>query len=331
MNRRFRPTIQVFVFHTLLICTIILALTSCNAVLSSPLADSQVYLPLVVCSSDYSIQKVTNSTYTEYRIIRSGHHFLTLIDKAGAVIIRPHPGNDVNGWGSSWYAQPFLPGTTLKHTLIKSIHALCNGVYWETEGAVSRGSDATFGTWRMVMEVTYDRPAKRIEGQGSYVIDLAGALNQSTGDLNLYRIASNYLHGVPLLSGGSGDTGDMQSAAVTGRDFTFTWIPPEQPAHFPTDRSDHFSIEVLGQYNNVDNAKLGKPPIQPAYKPNLRIMLAAHSASTGITFGGIYDTGESQNFAADNVGITPLILKDSPATHFEFDVGIVSTAIAGDP
>jgi hypothetical protein len=331
MRKRSSPPFQGLVLQALLICSVLVALTRSNAALSAPSVDSSVYLPLVICSSDYSIQSVQNSANTEYRISKSGHHFMTYVDAGGAAIFRPHPGNDANGWGSSWYAQPFLPGATLKHTQIKSIHAECNNVYLEIEGKVSSGSNATAGTWRMILTMMYDHSSKQIDGRGTYVIDLTGPLSQNTGDLNLYKIASNYLHNVPLLSGGTGDTGDMHSTVVTGRDFTFTWVPTKQPSHFPTDRSSQLSVDVLGQYNNVDNAKLSKPPIQPAYKPNLRIMLASRSASTGITFGGIYNTDESQNFAADNVGITPLIPKDTTDTHFEFDVTIESTPIAGDP
>ena len=35
-------------------------------------------------------------------------------------VIRPHPGLDPNGWGSSLYLQPFLPGATLGGTSVTS-------------------------------------------------------------------------------------------------------------------------------------------------------------------------------------------------------------------
>ena len=38
-------------------------------------------------------------------------------------------------------------------------------------------------------------------------------------------------------------------------------------------------------------------------------------------FGGIYETGSTSDFAADNVGITPLVLKSSTATQFQFSAG----------
>jgi len=42
---------------------------------------------------------------------------------------------------------------------------------------------------------------KKTYGSGTYSINLAGALSASTGDLNLYKLASNYLVDVPLLDG----------------------------------------------------------------------------------------------------------------------------------
>ena len=47
-------------------------------------------------------------------------------------------------------------------------------------------------------------------------------------------------------------------------------------------------------------------------------------------FGGLYDTNKAQDFSADNVGITPLVLKSSSATQFQFAVAIEFAALPGD-
>ena len=47
-------------------------------------------------------------------------------------------------------------------------------------------------------------------------------------------------------------------------------------------------------------------------------------------FGAMYNTTESKLFYADNVGITPLILKQSNRTEFHFDVKFESVALPGD-
>ena len=47
-------------------------------------------------------------------------------------------------------------------------------------------------------------------------------------------------------------------------------------------------------------------------------------------FGGMYAESESQNFWSDNVGITPLIPKQTRRKTFFFDVIFQSEAIPGD-
>jgi hypothetical protein len=47
-------------------------------------------------------------------------------------------------------------------------------------------------------------------------------------------------------------------------------------------------------------------------------------------FGGIYDMTLNKTFWADNIAITPLILKSSASTQYSFDVYFKSTALAGD-
>lgn len=278
-------------------------------------------------SLSYSVEQVIVGAATEYRFKLDNRHFGTLIDQGGTYAFRPHPGCDINGWGSTWYGQSFLPGATLKHTIIESINADSNGIHVSASGMVSRGASETYGPWSSVIDFVYNPVGQVITGTGQYTITLAGSLSDTTGDLNLYKIASNYLDDIPLLSGGIGDTGDMKEAVVRKApgSIWFTWIPPNQPSHFPTDKADFLSIDVVGQFNNVDTKAQGYQPIAPAFKPSLKVTLT--SRRTEMMFGGIYDLAKSKDFWEDNVGITPLISKTSPDTEFHFDVVFESVAL----
>ena len=279
---------------------------------------------------EYSIQQVEVEGATEHRFMSGARHFMTLIDDNGVFVLRPHPGVAPNGWGSSWYAQPFLPGAVLMHTTINSVSPGDDGISVDASGGVSYGESSTYGTWTITMLFDYTAGQKQITGAGHYSITLDAQLNDTTGDLNLYKIATNYLDDVPLLSGGIGDTGDMAQADVVGDTFSFTWSPPAQPSHFPNDITDHLSIEVPGQYNEVDTAAQGYEPIAPAYKPSLKVVLMSQEAGLEMTFGAVYDWDKRQDFWEDNVGITPLVLRASTDTEFNFDVEFESRALPGD-
>ena len=87
---------------------------------------------------------------------------------------------------------------------------------------------------------------------------------------------------------------------------------------------------MKGQYNNVDTAAMGFAPIMPAYKPSLKVTLRSARQGIPMIFGAIYNTEQSQLFFTDNVGITPLILRQSPDTDFDFFVEFESEALPGD-
>src|SRR3989344_3430448 len=79
--------------------------------------------PVKTFSQTYSIEQVQVGSATEHRLKYGERHFATIMENNGAFVIRPHPGDDVNGWGSSLYMQPFLPGATLKHTTLDNLVA----------------------------------------------------------------------------------------------------------------------------------------------------------------------------------------------------------------
>lgn len=288
----------------------------------TPLSATMLQTPGVI----YLVEQVQVGDITEYRFRGDGHHFMTLVDEQGTLNLRTRPGRDINGWGSSWYAQPFLPGAELGHTAIDLVQATAEGIQMVASGSVSQGASSSYGTWDVILAVAYDPTERIITGTGTYTIELPAPLDASTGDLNLYRIASNYLHNVPLLSGDLGDTGDMSVAHVAGQDMGFTWVPPQNPAHFPTDSSPWLSIDVVGAYNMVDTVAQGYERIEPAIKPSLQVTLTAQHPEVEIVFGGIYDTSVAQDFWEDNIGITPLIPHTSSITTFAFEVEFESRA-----
>lgn len=280
-------------------------------------------------------EKQTEHNY-EYQFFHENHHFMTLLENPdGAVALRPHPGTDVNGWGSTWYVNAFLPPGELRGGSVDMVEASDTGIVAVLSGTVARGAAAAYGTWSCEMTITDDRAAKIIEGTGNYTVSLTRMLNPETGDLNLGRIASNYLTEVPLLGGGTGDTGDMTQVDATGGhapsyDFQFTWSPPAQPAHYPSDTTDRLSIHVSGAHNLVDTAAMGYASIADAYKPSLHVTLASGEPGADLTFGAAYTLDHARDFWEDNVGVTPLIRVGNPHIVFQFDLSFSSAALPED-
>ncbi|HVP10205.1 MAG TPA: hypothetical protein VMV94_03355 [Phycisphaerae bacterium] len=270
---------------------------------------------------------------TERRCKLDGFHFLTVIADQGVLAIRGHPGVDPNGWGYTWYPEAFIAGAVLHHLTGESVTAEADHITVTASGGVSRGSDDTYGTWTIQLTFQYDPVAKRITGSGSYSISLPGTLS-GVGDLNLYRIASNYLQNVPLLTCTYGDTGDMTDVQADEEVQHFTWVPPpppEDPGFFPQDHTGSLLVQVSGRLNNVDTMAQGHPfAIAAAYKPSVSVGLVSSDPGIAMIFGALYDQSHNQDFAADNVGITPLVLSSSPSTEFSFSVTFESSALPGD-
>ncbi len=288
-----------------------------------------------LCAAAYSVTTVFDSSSgnTEYRMYSGSQHFMTVIlTSQNAISIRPRPGVDINGWGSSLYLQPFLAGATLNYTNIRSITASASGIRVIADGSVSKGADQTYGSWSLDISFNYDPASKEINGAGVYSINLLAGISSTTGDLSIYKLASNYLNNVPLLSGGTGDTGDMRNATVSGSNgySGFTWNPVTQPTSFPAIYTQNLSIDVSGNYYNVDAVSQGYSPIAAAYKPNMKVVLNSRESGIRMMFGAIYNTALSQDFWEDNIGITPLIQQPTTKTNYIFDVTFYSKAPPGD-
>lgn len=280
----------------------------------------------------YAVAEIRNPGATEYRLYRGDHHFATVVNETGTFNLRPHPGEDPNGWGSSLYLQPFLPGAELKHASLEQIEAGPSGILLRAEGGVSRGVDGTFGFWSLRLDVSFDRAKGRMTAQGVYAIELPETLAARGGDLNLCKLASNRLQDVPLLGGSRGDTGDMKVAVVSVDGFRREWSPAREPTVL-IDRGDVRSVfvEAVGDQNRVNSAAQGHAPILPAYKPTFSVRLVSTGEALPMAFFGMYDTGKNRDFWEDNVGMNLLVLEKAAQRRFRFEVSLVAQALPGDP
>ena len=62
----------------------------------------------------------------------------------------------------------------------------------------------------------------------------------------------------------------------------------------------------------------------------MKVVLNSDRIGESMIFGGIYDITRNKQYWADNVGITPLIVKQSTYKNYSFDVSFNSKAILGD-
>jgi hypothetical protein len=233
---------------------------------------------------------------TEYRMLHSEFHFATLLIRStnNALVFRPHPDQgDENGWGSSLDLNPFLAGADASSGIVDAITATATGIDVAVSGPVARGGTGSYGTFHWTGSFTYDSVLQEVRGEGTLEITLDGTLSAAAADLNLHRIASNYLTGVPLVGGGVGDTGDMSKVFVSygpADPRNFTWVPPDRPAHYPGDSSTSLTSDVFGALNTVDASD-----VSVAYKPSLSYALTAHAALYPMSWGGQYDLDDAQN------------------------------------
>lgn len=182
------------------------------------------------------------------------------------------------------------------------------------------------------MTFSCDALAKEVRGNGRYQIHLFQPVSNTNNDLNLFRIASNFLKDVPLLGstpGQMGHTGDMLEAHVWVDTIPFTWNPASQPSHFPTDIGTRQTIDLPGTCNHVDTAAQGYAPIAPASKPGLLLTITSLN-EVKTQFGGFFDETKGQDFWEDNIGITPQIDALTPQETFAFDLNFISKAPASD-
>ncbi|MEI7900193.1 MAG: hypothetical protein WCK89_08065 [bacterium] len=284
----------------------------------------------------YAISNLVAGGGPETRLYLHGHHFASVLTASGIFAVRPHPGVDRNGWGSTLYLQPFIAGAVLGHSAVSSCVATPTGVLVNVSGYVSKSTSGTYGTWRLTdLIIAYSPEAKRLTAaSGSYAITLSGPVVGAGGDLNLFKLASNYLDDVPRLDGTAGDTGDMCRADYTTDQGTSTWTPSVGPdGHFSGPATGFLSITAVGTFNDIDTLAQSWTnfrAIQAAYKPSLRVDLTAQDAGYGMIPGFIYTSAASKLYYSDNVGITPVIGSGVSATGFAYSVSLDSWPPEGD-
>jgi hypothetical protein len=283
-----------------------------------------------VGTTNYYINTITNLDSTiETRLYKDDHHFMSVIEKNGCIAMRLAPGLDEDRWGSTFYPHAFLPGAQLKGINTKNVSLGSDRIQITLDGSVSKGTSDTFGNWHLDM---YFQSANKssVYGNGICSINLPAPLSTINADLNLLKIATSVLDEVPLLDGTTGRTGDTGTISARGwksnnlSEYTdFIWDPVSQPGHFPQDLFQSLSITLPANYNNVDTLRQGYAPIKPAFKSSLSLLISSFGNSSFI-FGGMYNTSESKNFWSDNVGITPLVLKNHPGTNIMYNIYINS-------
>ncbi len=279
----------------------------------------------------------------EQRLFLDDHHFGSILDKNDVIAFRPHPGMDLDGWGCTLYLHPFLalsePG---RGTVVVTPGP--DGIGVSVTGDVNSASGDA-GDFAITLNFQFNEGTRSITGVGSYTVTLASLLTSQ--DLDLYRLASNMLENVPLLTGGTGVTGDSEPLTFTLGTYSTTWDPLTSiwnPFYygFGDDAGSRLHISLPGLHNLVDTVRQDRDPrqepINRAYKPSIEVEIATTDSTDIVMFGGSLDTStdpvtgivQSENAYADNLGVHAIINRAIQRTGFSFDLNISSTPIPGD-
>ncbi|MGB4099494.1 MAG: hypothetical protein WBM02_08820 [bacterium] len=317
--------------------------------------------PTPTLSEPYSVDHVEFGSpehHWQWMCYYQHHHFLTLSEfDDGRVVLRPHPGCDPNGWGSSLYLMPF---TSLPfHNGSGSVTVFFDHIEVHIIGNISDGTASGFGKFTAVLMLTYDPESKIIEGSGDYeIICHLGTPTPLPDHLKLYLIHSNYLCNVPLQSGGIGDTGDTSDIQFQVQGYPLqSWHPPSGSGHYPLDFGDWIDVNAPANYNEVDNTRQGQctptpnytpSMIDAAYKPSMEVRIFAQSGSTGLNLGFAGNYAQEpedsckqvddpccpcKQFWSDNLGIHPMVYTNSPSIPqtLSYAITFVSRAHDNDP
>ncbi len=265
---------------------------------------------------------------------RGEHHFATIVEQRGQCVFRTHPGDDPNGWGSSLFLQPFIGGQEIHGGRVRSAEAEEGGVRVTMGGAAHDPESGVALEHTATMLLVYTPEERRVTCEGEYRVSVS-ATGGLPGDLNLLRVASNYLVDVPLIGGGAGDTGDMRDVAVTGDGGALAWRPRDG-SHFPQETFAGITVAVRGQRNTVDSAAMGFDAIEEAAKPSLQVTLEDETGLPLMRFGAMFDVSvdpehgisRSKLFWCDNVGVVVLIDGREVPEEQRYRVHIDSTAEA---
>jgi hypothetical protein len=305
-----------------------------------------------VCSCYHVEPEAAYGNDREIHIYCADTHFASVVITNGAiggpysVVLRGHPGLDVNGWGPGHHLGAFLSSgdsiDTVKPPV--SVTPASGGVTVVASGRVNRKVGAPYGTWDTSISLLFDKAGKQITGSGSYHVVIPGSLAAAGEDLNLGRMASNYLTDVPLQCGGFGNTGDTSVVEVERVGLSSAaWDLAAYPANCPTDPSTNMAIDAYGNCNDVDTHLMGltDPTIASVYKPGLRVSLESLDGTQIMTFCGTYAEGyvdpHCQGYDvsrcpyADNLGMEHIVKAGNESgTDLSFKLTSLSYAMSGD-
>lgn len=302
-----------------------------------------------------AVEEGTPTHHWQHRCYYNDHHFLTVshFDKTGVVVIRPRPGCDPNGWGSSLYPMPHTQdadGVLINANTIVTVNPLYYVNVFVT-GTISDGTPSGFGSYSWDLTFNYHPEDKRIWGSGLYEVN---AVYPLPSNLSLYLLASNFLCNVPLQSGDTGDTGDTGSVYYQVGGLAEEWYPPDDD-HYPQENGNWVLVDAPGMYNEVDNLVQGfytptpgvtPSPITAAYKPSLKVILQSAQPDIKLYFGASYamepvdacnyveyPSCKCKQFWEDNIGLITLIHHDDPGGYsdYYFTVTFESQALPEDP
>jgi Ca2+-binding RTX toxin-like protein len=247
----------------------------------------------------YSHTQVVDIQVTDHRLYRDGWQFASLKRySSGLLVLRTRPDTtSADGWGTSVYLGPYLAGADPIGNTIDSLTVTAGGVQLEASGPIYRPGHVQFGTWSFSGLLSFDATWKQVLTEGVLSVHLNQTLAVADADLNLTWMRSNYMHNVPLQTGGFADTGDMSVVKVlygyppdpSNEPWDGTWYPVDG-AFYPTRASDEVTITAVGQTNLVDTMPGYLYQIDVARKPTVSLTLddrmGGYAISAGMAWRG---------------------------------------------
>jgi hypothetical protein len=304
-----------------------------------------------VCSCYHVAPETAYGNDHEIHLLCGATHFSSIVITNATIggvfsaVLRSKPGTDIDGWGPGHHLAAFLAGSDATGPIKPSVTATATveGITVTASGSVNRVG-GSYGTWNTSILLTYDQAGKKISAAGSYQVNLAGSLAAAGHDLNLGRMASNYLTSVPLQCGGTGNTGDTSQVQIERVGLsTAVWDWVNYPSTCPSDTSTNMTIDAVGNCNDVDTKvmQLTDPTIHSVYKPGYKLNFESLSGTPMMIFCGAYSHGSADDRCPgmdisrcpfdDNLGMEHIVRQGTETgTSLSFKLTSLSYAMAGD-
>jgi hypothetical protein len=303
------------------------------------------------CSCYHVVPEAAYGNDHEIHLMCGATHFASVVITNASVggtfsaVLRSRPGADINGWGPGHHLAAFLAGSDAAGPIkpVAAATASVDGISVTVSGSVNKAG-GTYGTWNTTMLLVFDQAGKAIGGTGSYQVNLAGSLASAGADLNLGRMASNYLTSVPLQCGGTGNSGDTSQVQIERVGLsTAVWDWATYPSTCPSDASTNMTIDAVGNCNDVDTKAMGltDPTIVSVYKPGYSLNFESLSGTPLMIFCGTYTKGVTDNRCPgidvsrcpfdDNLGMEHIVKQGTETgTSLSFKLTSRSYAMPGD-